>query len=66
MIAFFQQNGYSVQMIHSDHENTILSTQTFLNQQNIQLKTIAPYQQEQNWNDMFKQVMLDFDLCYQS
>jgi len=47
MIAFFQQYGYSVQIIHSDHENTILSAQTFLNQQNIQLKTIAPYQHEQ-------------------
>ena len=39
MIAFFQQYGYDVQIIHSDHENTILSDQTFLNQQNIQLKT---------------------------
>jgi len=29
-IAFFQQY-YSVQIIHSDHENTILSDQTFLN-----------------------------------
>ena len=47
MIAFFQQYGYSVQTIHSDHENTILSAQIFLNQQNIQLKTIAPYQHEQ-------------------
>ena len=47
MIAFFQQYGYVVQIIHSDHENTILSAQTFLNQQSIQLKTIAPYQHEQ-------------------
>ena len=47
MIAFFQQYGNSVQIIHSDHENTILSAQTFLNQQNLQLKTISPYQHEQ-------------------
>ena len=46
MIAFFQQYGYVVQLFHSDHENTILSAQTLLNQQNIQLKTIAPYQHE--------------------
>jgi hypothetical protein len=47
MIAFFKQYGHNVQIIHSDHENTILSAQTFLNQQGIQLKTIAPYQHEQ-------------------
>ena len=33
--------------IHSDHETTILSAQVFLNQQGIQLKTIAPYEHEQ-------------------
>ena len=64
-ISFFQQYGYVVQKNHSDHENTILSAQTFLNQQNIQLTTIASYQHEQNWNAMFKQLMLNFDLCYQ-
>ena len=37
-------NSYAAQIIHSDHENTILSAQTFLNQQSIQLKTIEPYQ----------------------
>ena len=47
MIAFYKQYGYTVQVIHSDHETTILSAQTFLNQQGIQLKTIAPYQHEQ-------------------
>jgi hypothetical protein len=64
MIAFFQQYGYSVQIMHSDHENTILSAQTFLNQQNIQLKTIAPYQHErklkryvQKFNAQFRSVL---------
>ena len=46
MITVFQQYGYVVQIIHSDNENTILSARTFLKQQNIQLKTIAPYQHE--------------------
>ena len=48
MIAFYKQYGHTIYVIHSDHETTILSAQIFLNQQGIQLKTIAPYQQEQN------------------
>jgi hypothetical protein len=59
MISFFQQYDYSVQIIHSDHENTILSAQTFLNQQNMHLINMS-----ENWNAMFKQLMVDFDLCY--
>ena len=47
LIAFYKQHGYTIQIIHSDHENAILSVQVFLNQQGIQLKTIAPYQHEQ-------------------
>ena len=47
MIAFYKQYGYTVQVIQSDHETTILSAQIFLNQQGIQVKTIAPYQHEQ-------------------
>ena len=47
MIVFFQQYGHVVRIILSDRENTILSAQTFLIQQNIQLKTISPYQQEE-------------------
>ena len=44
MISFFQQ--YFLQIIHYYHENIILSAQKFLNQQNIQLKTIASNQHE--------------------
>ena len=47
MISFYKQHGYTIQIIHSDHETTILSAQVFLNQQGIQLKKIAPYQHEQ-------------------
>ena len=32
MIAFYKQHGYTIQIIHSDHEITILSAQVFLNQ----------------------------------
>ena len=31
MIAFYRQYCYTVQVIHSDHETTILSAQVFLN-----------------------------------
>ena len=58
MIAFNKQHGYTIQVIHSDHETAIFSVQIFLNQQGIQLKTIAPFQHKhKNWNDIFKQLM---------
>jgi len=41
----FYKHGYTIEVIHSDHETTIPSTQIFLNKQGIQLK---------NSNDMFK------------
>ena len=53
IIAFYKQHGYTIQVIHSDHEKTIFSAEIFLN--GIQLKIIATYQDEQDWNDMFKQ-----------
>ena len=47
MVAFYKQYGYTVQVMNSDHETTILSAKKFPNQQGIQLKTMAHYQHEQ-------------------
>ena len=47
LIDSYKQHGYTIQIIHFDYETTILSGQVFLNQQSIQLTTIAPYQHEQ-------------------
>jgi len=54
--AFYKQHGYSIQVIHPNHETTFLRDQIFLNQQSIQLKK-RTLPARKNWNEMFKQLM---------
>jgi len=53
MISFYKQHGYTIQIIPSDHETTILSAQVFLNHQGSH-----PINMNKNWNDMSKQLIL--------
>jgi hypothetical protein len=47
LVSYFKQYGYTIHTLHSDHESTLMSATSFLNQQGIQYHTIAPYQHEQ-------------------
>jgi len=64
LTAYFEQHGLEIHTLHSDHESSLMSATTFINQQGLKYNTIAPYQHErkleryvQTINSRFRSVL---------